>query len=1192
MMAADYDTLVYTEAGGSKLVVADGGEIEIQSGGTLDVLSGATFNFGTFGASMVVNQTDNYPVGIFGNITVAQTTGSTTQRALWARMDVDANLSGTASVTGAELQFRYDGATSIGSGTEAEQYSGAWLYFEQDTSGDPLADYCHASAAFASVETHSDLSLSANTHLSGIEIVSRLGASDGVAWADTTGTTAALFITKAPAATGVTASNWPYGIIIENVAGTGILISSDCATAALNITGTGNARSIMVGAFGQSSNITISSTNNYQFGCFTRVSASEATSSNELRSGWFRTRVDADMDVGSNANWGYGVTGLESQLKFYGGTSDTDVFSWQASALWAQLETDGADSVHFENGCVAAAVFANVGLTATSAGYTTIQTGAVACGVAINSNTATNVTATGDFVGLYIYHDNTALKDFERGIFIDTSCADTGIYIGACDTLGINVAGDCQTALTIAAQTTSGINIATGQVTGINIAGTCSTAGINMAGLDTDDQGMVIVWTGTPSEGAAVDAAIVAVTATSAANGDASDQLIGYYANVVTSTGDQANNILVGFSALVQTEHNIEQMFGGRFEVNFSDDTGTIDQGCAAVYAVCDVDEAVTVSAGPVSAVWAHWSGDSTVGTAETSCFFGDIDDDITHGLNFDVANAQTCTTGIELGDTGTGKYGDAILISSPCDDNGIEIIGTCTDSCIQLVTGTSAHGLYINQACTVDGINIAADCQIGATIAAQTTSAINIATGQVTGINIAGTCSTAGISMGALSTGGQALLVTWTGVGDEATAAAAGICSLTLTSNANAGSDNDLLIGYHVSITAGTDDQANNILVGTDSIITVNKNIDSCAGGRFTVVLDDASGVVDDGASAVYAVATATATSTITAGPFTAVWAQYNGAAAITTSAGDTSCFFGDIDESIDIGLSLDVASAKTCTAGIYFGGAGTYTTGIDLHDQCTTGIDIGTCTTGISVTGTVTEGIDFSGVTYSPDASRTNYAVGIGSRADELTVNLGNAASQNFEPFQMNINFTASAGAPTSTSTVRMVRVRSTHNTADMANLRIMNINTYMDVQKNIQAAYGQMNGVDFQTGTITIGTEAGVGVFNMDCASGTVTGNVRGIIVNMYGASLPSTTSIGVEVRSDGGAATLAEGVRIWSVGSCQLTTGLKMQGTLATCFDFENVVTGCDDTNSEGSRNGRILVVDKNGDTKYILLYDES
>lgn len=39
-----YNTLVYTEQGGAKTVVASGGEIEIQSGGTLDVQSGATFS--------------------------------------------------------------------------------------------------------------------------------------------------------------------------------------------------------------------------------------------------------------------------------------------------------------------------------------------------------------------------------------------------------------------------------------------------------------------------------------------------------------------------------------------------------------------------------------------------------------------------------------------------------------------------------------------------------------------------------------------------------------------------------------------------------------------------------------------------------------------------------------------------------------------------------------------------------------------------------------------------------------------------------------------------------------------------------------------------------------------------------------------------------------------------------------------
>ena len=39
---SSYNTLVYTEQGGAKLVVESGGEIEVQSGGTLDIQSGAT----------------------------------------------------------------------------------------------------------------------------------------------------------------------------------------------------------------------------------------------------------------------------------------------------------------------------------------------------------------------------------------------------------------------------------------------------------------------------------------------------------------------------------------------------------------------------------------------------------------------------------------------------------------------------------------------------------------------------------------------------------------------------------------------------------------------------------------------------------------------------------------------------------------------------------------------------------------------------------------------------------------------------------------------------------------------------------------------------------------------------------------------------------------------------------------------
>ena len=42
---ARYETTVYREQGGDKLVVASGGEVEVQSGGTIDIQSGATTDF-------------------------------------------------------------------------------------------------------------------------------------------------------------------------------------------------------------------------------------------------------------------------------------------------------------------------------------------------------------------------------------------------------------------------------------------------------------------------------------------------------------------------------------------------------------------------------------------------------------------------------------------------------------------------------------------------------------------------------------------------------------------------------------------------------------------------------------------------------------------------------------------------------------------------------------------------------------------------------------------------------------------------------------------------------------------------------------------------------------------------------------------------------------------------------------------
>jgi len=193
---------------------------------------------------------------------------------------------------------------------------------------------------------------------------------------------------------------------------------------------------LLMGAFTQASNYSLSTTDNYPFAVFSRwaTTGSGGSFGATMRSAWFRTRIDANADIGTSANWGHSIVGSQSTVKAYGHASDTEIYAWHMAGIWAQLETDGNDSVLLKDGCVATAVYANAGLTSSSAGYTTIESGAVACGVAINSNSAANVTATGDYVGLYIYHDNTSCKDFEKGIYIDDSCTGTAIDIGTCTT--------------------------------------------------------------------------------------------------------------------------------------------------------------------------------------------------------------------------------------------------------------------------------------------------------------------------------------------------------------------------------------------------------------------------------------------------------------------------------------------------------------------------------------------------------------------------------------------------------------------------------------------------------------------------------------------------------------------------------------------------------------------------------------
>ena len=215
----------------------------------------------------------------------------------------------------------------------------------------------------------------------------------------------------------------------------GILISGANTIACIDITNTA-ARAIRIGtkesaatsiAISSGESVDAEPANNYLFGLFAKVASDESDITDELRGAWIRTRVNDGCDIGvGSVGYGYGVCGAEIQLKIYADSVATSIASWQNSAVWAQLETQGAAGVHFEGGSVSQCVLANVGLTST----TIIETGAVVAGVTVNSNTAgSGVTATGGFYGIYICQDNATCLDFTDGIHIDNGSCTTGINI-------------------------------------------------------------------------------------------------------------------------------------------------------------------------------------------------------------------------------------------------------------------------------------------------------------------------------------------------------------------------------------------------------------------------------------------------------------------------------------------------------------------------------------------------------------------------------------------------------------------------------------------------------------------------------------------------------------------------------------------------------------------------------------------
>lgn|SRR3990167_8695913 len=150
---------------------------------------------------------------------------------------------------------------------------------------------------------------------------------------------------------------------------------------------------------------------------------------------------------------------------------------------------------------------------------------------------------------------------------------------------------------------------------------------------------------------------------------------------------------------------------------------------------------------------------------------------------------------------------------------------------------------------------------------------------------------------------------------------------------------------------------------------------------------------------------------------------------------------------------------------------------------------------------------GIQFAH-TLTPDANRTNRAIGIGSRATEKDITMAAAATQHLDPIQANLNIIGSN--PSGSSTLNTFYALITHDTTDMSNMRLKNSDWNIVVGKDVLDVYCYQGEVDFNAAGIAVGGEAAVMGLTLDAGANAVTGNLWGEIIVTQGAGLPSSSA----------------------------------------------------------------------------------
>lgn len=196
----------------------------------------------------------------------------------------------------------------------------------------------------------------------------------------------------------------------------------------------------------------------------------------------------------------------------------------------------------------------------------------------------------------------------------------------------------------------------------------------------------------------------------------------------------------------------------------------------------------------------------------------------------------------------------------------------------------------------------------------------------------------------------------------------------------------------------------------------------------------------------------------------------------------------------------------------------------------------------------------LDFAGVTATPDTNRTYCSFGYGTRVTEKDITMAASTGQNLDPIQFNLNIIGSN--PSASSQVNIIYQLITHDTTDMTNMRLKGGDWSIAIGKNIKDAYVFQGEIDF-SGTVTVGGEAAILGLTMNAGSGTVSGNLWGVIIVTTGASLPAGSSAALFLSHRGG--TLGHSIYIEANSSQTITDAIYLNaaGTITNVINIVGV-----------------------------------